>query len=221
MPFCEKALSDRYPFSRRARADVAMADFTKLFAPGGLIDSFFNENLVKHVDSRTRPWTWKRVNDVDLGISQAVLEQMQNAAEIRDAFFSLGPQASVQFQITPEALAPEAKSVVLEIDGQQIAFRHRDQPTPVAVTWPGGVGLARVHFEPDRRNIESTLTRDGPWGWFRLLDAAEIRRTRASDRKRVIFKVGGRIAIFQLQSGSVLNPFALPALSKFSCPKSM
>jgi type VI secretion system protein ImpL len=63
------------------------------------------------------------------------------------------------------------------------------------------------------------LAKDGPWAWFRLLDAAEIRRTNVSDRKRVIFNVSGRIAIFQLQSGSVINPFALPALSKFNCPK--
>ena len=222
LPFCEQALDNRYPFNRRAGADVALADFTKLFAPGGLIDGFFNENLLKHVDTRTRPWTWKTVNNVDLGISQAVLEQMQNAAEIRDAFFAGGGNATVQFQITPEALDPKAKSVVLEIDGQQVQFAHRGgQPNPVAVTWPGNVGLARVQFQPDRKNIESTLSRDGPWGWFRLLDAAEVRRTNVSDRKRVIFNIGGRIAIFQLQSGSVLNPFALPALAKFSCPKSM
>ncbi|MFD2853845.1 type VI secretion IcmF C-terminal domain-containing protein [Seohaeicola zhoushanensis] len=124
--------------------------------------------------------------------------------------------------MTPEALDPKAKGVVLEIDGQQVAFEHRGgQPNPVAVTWPGGVGFARVSFLPEERNTESTLRRDGPWGWFRLLDAAEVRRTNVSDRKRVIFNVGGRIAIFQMQSGSVLNPFALPALTKFSCPKSM
>lgn len=222
LPFCEQALSDRYPFNRRSRADVAMQDFAKLFGPGGLIDGFFNQNLLKFVDTRTRPWTWKRVNDVDLGISQSVLEQMQYAAEIRDAFFSSGPNPAVQFQITPEALDPKAKSVTLDIDGQQVAFQHRSgQPNPVAVTWPGSVGLARVTFQPDKKNIENTLSRDGPWGWFRLLDAAEVRRTNVSDRKRVIFNVGGRIAIFQLQSGSVLNPFALPALTKFSCPKSL
>ena len=39
--------------------------------------------------------------------------------------------------------------------------------------------------------------------------------------KRIVFTVGGRIAIFQMQSGSVLNPFALPALTSFSCPKSL
>ena len=162
------------------------------------------------------------MNNVDLGISPQVLQQLQFAAEIRDAFFAAGPQAAVQFQITPEALDPKAKAVSLQIDGQEIAFAHKGgQPNPVAVTWPGGVGLARIQFQPDRKNIESTLSRDGPWGWFRLLDAAEVRRTNVSDRKRVIFNVGGRIAIFQLQSGSVLNPFALPALSKFSCPKSM
>jgi type VI secretion system protein ImpL len=85
--------------------------------------------------------------------------------------------------------------------------------------WPGGVGLARITFQPPAANVESVLQKDGPWAWFRLLDAAEVRRTNVSDRKRVIFNVGGRIAIFQLQAGSVLNPFALPALAKFSCPK--
>lgn len=222
LPFCEQALTDRYPFNRRARADVATQDFSRLFAPNGLIDGFFNENLLKFVDTRTRPWTWKRVNDVDLGISQQVLEQFQYAAEIRDAFFNGNPTPLVQFQITPEALDPKAKSVVLSIDGQNVEFDQRSgQPPPTAVTWPGSVGAARVTFQPDRKNIESILDRNGPWAWFRLLDAAEVRSTNVSDRKRVIFNVGGRIAIFQLQSGSVLNPFALPALAKFSCPKSL
>lgn len=221
LPFCEQALDNRYPFNRRARADMAMADFQRLFGPSGLIDAFFNENLVRFVDTRTRPWSWKRVNDVDLGISAAVLQQFQYAAEIREAFFANGSTAAIQFQITPEALDPKAKSLLLEIDGQNVAFAHRGgAPTPVAVTWPGSVGLARLTFEPASRETENVLSRDGPWAWFRMLEAAEVRRTNVSDRKRVIFNVGGRIAIFQLQAGSVLNPFALPALSKFSCPKS-
>ena len=221
LPFCTQALADRYPFNRRASADLAIGDFQKLFAPEGLIDGFFNEHLAKYVDTRTRPWSWKRVNDVDLGISPAVLEQFQYAAEIREAFFANGAAPAIQFQITPEALDPSAESVLLEIDGQQVGFQHRGGlPTPVSVTWPGSVGLARVSFEPAARNVESVFGKDGPWALFRLLDAAEVRRTNVSDRKKVIFNIGGRIAIFQLQSGSVLNPFALPALSKFSCPKS-
>ncbi|SHH01482.1 type VI secretion system membrane subunit TssM [Marivita hallyeonensis] len=220
LPFCEQALSDRYPFNRRARADVALADFQKLFGPAGLIDSFVNENLLNYIDTRTRPWSWKTVNDVDLGISPAVLQQLQYAAEIRDAFFAGAAPPAIQFQMMPQALDPKAQAVLLEVHGKRVHFAHRGgAPTPISLDWPGGLGLARIAFEPEASNVESILQKDGPWAWFRLLDAAEVRRTNVSDRKRVIFNVGGRIAIFQLQSGSVLNPFALPALSKFNCPK--
>lgn len=221
LPLCERVVANTYPFNPRARADASMKDFSALFAPGGLIDTFFNQNLAKFVDVRTRPWSWKEVNNTDLGISQAVLNEMQRAAEIRDAFFATGTQPQVDFQITPEALDPKARSIELEIDGTKIAFSHRDgQPRPVAVTWPGAVGLARVSMEPSQANSESVLSRDGPWALFRLLDAAEVRNTNASDRKRIIFRIGGRIAIFELQSSSVLNPFSLPALTRFSCPNS-
>jgi len=222
LPVCEQALDNRYPFNRRSKSDVGLQDFTTLFAPGGLIDQFFNENLQKHVDKRTRPWTWKRVNNVDLGISAAVLQQMQYADEIRAAFFANGPNPAVQFQITPEALDPKAKSVLLEIDGQKVEYSHRSgAPVPSAVTWPGAIGQARVTLLKKKKGLENIMTRDGSWGWFRLLDAAQVRRTNTSDRKRVIFNIGGRVAIFQLLSKSSTNAFALPALDKFRCPKSM
>ncbi|MFN3971487.1 MAG: type VI secretion system membrane subunit TssM [Gemmobacter sp.] len=221
LPVCEQSLANRYPFTRRAQNDVGMADFTRMFAPGGLLDTFFNENLERFVDTRSKPWTFKRVNDADLGMSPTVLEQFMHAAEIRAAFFPEGPSPAVRFQVTPEALDPKATGVTLEIDGKSVKFTHRDgQPAPSGVVWPGEAGFARVVFEPEEAGSAATLRRDGPWGWFRLLDSAEIRNTNVSDRKRVIFNVGGRIAIFQMQSGSAINPFALPALSKFSCPKS-
>lgn len=219
LPFCEQATADRYPFARGAAADIAIADFSKLFGPGGQIDAFFNENLLPHVDMSVRPWQWKKVGDTDLGISASVLEQFQYAAEIRDAFFAAGPVPAISFQVTPEALDEKSKQVTLTIDGTDIVFNHRGA-TPTAVTWPGSVGLARVVLEPQVKNAENQMGMDGPWAWFRLLDAANIRDTPAADRLRVIFSVGGRISIFQLQSGSVFNPFKLKALSKFSCPKS-
>ncbi|MFN3825120.1 MAG: type VI secretion system membrane subunit TssM [Pseudorhodobacter sp.] len=220
-PFCEQAINGRYPFNRRSTNDVGMQDFARMFAPGGLLDAFFNENLEKFVDTTSRPWTWKRVNDADLGISQEVLLQFEQAALIRQAFFTAGAAPAVTFQITPEALDPKATSVKLEIDGTSVDFNHTmGQPAPIGVNWPGAAGFGRVVFEPPGQGTESQLRRDGPWGWFRLLDAAEIRRTNVTDRNRVIFNIGGRIAIFQMQSGSSLNPFALPALGKFNCPKS-
>ena len=221
LPFCSKAINGRYPFDRRARADVAMADFSRLFGPGGMIDGFFNEHLVSIVDVSARPWKWKELNNAELGMSETALVQLQNAAAIRDAFFAGNPAPTVSFQITPEALDPDAQKVTLDVDGQSVEFNHRmSAPKPTAINWPGQVGEARIVFQPPKGGRANAVTRDGPWAWLRLLNAAELRKTNVSDRNRVIFSVGGRIAIYNMQSGSILNPFALKALSDFRCPES-
>ncbi len=220
LPFCKEAITGKYPFDRRAQAEIGLADLGRLFGPGGLIDTFFNEALASHVDTRTRPWSLKSgAGAADLGISPAVLKQMQNAAEIRDAFFPAGPQPSVQFQMTPFALDDQAQEVILEVDGQAVKFEQGRGGRPTAFKWPGDVGFAGIQLKPPSQRSESVLSRNGPWAWFRLLDAAELRRTSASDRKQVIFNVGGRLAVYEMQSGSILNPFALPALNDFSCPE--
>ncbi len=218
LPVCEQTLNDRYPFNRRAKEEVGMADFTRVFSPGGLLDVFFNENLAKFVDTQARPWKWKKVNNVDLGISDAALEPFQFAAEIRAAFFPEGPSPKVKFALTPEALDPNATSVALEIDGTAVNFEQGiAQPSPSGVEWPGAAGFARLTFQPPLDGVENELRRDGAWGWMRMLDAAEMRP--AGTGNRVIFKVGGRLAIFNMSSSSALNPFKLAALSKFACPK--
>ena len=221
LPFCTQATTKRYPFDKRAAADMGMQDFQKLFGPTGLIDTFMTTNLKDLIDTSAKPWTWKAVNGADLGISPAVLAQLQAASEIKDAFFATGPAPAASFQMTPVALDPNAQQVTLTIDGQNVTFaQNAGQPLPTAITWPGAVGVAQVTFAPPLAGGESAVTKDGPWGWFRLLDSAEVRATNVPDRKRVIFNVGGRIAIFQMQSGSVVSPFSLPAMASFSCPSS-
>lgn len=221
LPFCQQAIDGRYPFNRQSASDVALQDFGRLFGPSGLIDTFFNESLLSFVDTTTNPWRVKRVNGVDIGISNAVVAQFQKASEIRDSFF-LGPGLpSVTFDITPVALDPNVEQIILEIEGQPVVYAH-GPPQVAALTWPGqGSGRTRAAFSPTRSDIENSIARDGPWAWFRLLDTAEVRRTNVSDRNRVIFNVGGRIAVFQLRAGSALNPFTVSALDSFSCPNSL
>ena len=221
LPFCTQVVEGKYPFDKGAAADVSMADFQKLFGPQGLIDSFMTANLKDLIDTSKKPWAWKAVNGADLGISQAVLDQLQAAGEIKEAFFPNGPAPGVAFQITPMALDPNADDILLVIDGQNVAFAQNDgQPLPTAITWPGNVGVAQVTFNPPLKNGESVVTKDGPWGWFRLLDSADVRAGNAPDRKKLIFNVGGRIGMFQLQVSSLQNAFQLPALASFACPQS-
>jgi type VI secretion system protein ImpL len=221
LPFCTQSTAKSYPFVRSAAADMGMGDFAKLFGPGGLIDTFMTTNVKDMIDTTKKPWTWKQVHGADLGISPAVLAQLQAATEIKEAFFATGATPAVPFQITPVALDPNATKVQLIIDGQQVNFaQNAGQPLPTAITWPGSVGVAQVVFEPALQGAESGVRKDGPWGWFRLLDSAEVRSTNAPDRRRIIFNIGGRIAIFEMQTSSVVNAFALPAMKTFSCPTS-
>ncbi len=221
-PFCSTALDGRYPFVAQSRQDVTMQDFARAFAPGGLIDKFFTDNLLRYVNTSTRPWTWKTGNQAELGSSDAVLRQFEYAAQIRDTFFAGGNAPSVPFEITPFALAPGLTSASLDIDGQSLTdTTASDDNVPKAFRWPGDVGFARVTFAPPSNTVESVLSREGPWGWFRLLKSAAVRDRSEANSKRVTFNIGGRIWIVDMRLGSAFNPFNLPALTQFSCPKSL
>ncbi len=218
LPFCKQATAAVYPFNRQSRQDIAVQDFARLFGPGGLIDAFFTENLAPIVDTSTRPWTFRTLNDADLGISPQVLEQIENALTIRDAFFPAGAP-SVEFQLNLFALDPAAAQITLNAHGQDLIYRHTDgAAVPVAMRWPGTVGVARASFAPARPGSEDDLNREGPWAWFRMLDAVEVRDI-APDRRRLVFRVGGRQAVVDMQTSGVLDPFTLPALHAFSCPE--
>ena len=121
-----------YPFERNAMSDIPFEDFDRLFAPGGLIDRFFQENLAPFVDTSMPTWGLKSGTSADFAISDTVIRQMQYAAEIRDAFFSNGATASFDFLVTPEALDPSAEVVVLEIGNQVVQFGHDALPQPTA-----------------------------------------------------------------------------------------
>ncbi len=221
LPFCEKTMVGRYPFARGSRSDMALQDFARLFAPDGMIDGFFKQHLLEHVDTTSKPWRWRRVSGADLGISQAVLTQFQNAADIRDSFFLGAGLPKVTFDLKPFALDSNATSVTLEVEGKTLTYAH-EAPQTTPMEWPGQAGgRTRIAFTPQLGGVENALSREGPWAWFRMLDAAEMRRTNVADRSRVVFNIGGRIAVFQMRAGSAINPFTLPALRSFRCVKSL
>jgi type VI secretion system protein ImpL len=216
LPFCHRALDKRYPFERSV-GDVTLQDFTRLFAPNGLLDEFFRNNLQPFVDTSTQAWRWQRVENVDLGMSPNVLVQFQRAQQIRDAFFGSGPSAPlVRFEMQLLDLDASAKDVTVEIDGQTATFAH-GPVKPQQLQWPGGAGLARVSFGSETGD---TLPATGPWAWFRLLNQSDLHTTALTDRFTVRFSSGSKSASFEVRVGNVLNPFTMRELTAFRCPES-
>ncbi len=132
---CHQLIEGRYPFLAGARSDVTLADFARLFAAGGVFDTFFRDHLAPLVDTSTSPWRWKEGAG---GLGPAsMLSQFQTVDRIRQIYFKPGAQLpELRFTVTPETLDASVRRFVLDIDGQDVEYRHG--PTrPVAIVWPG------------------------------------------------------------------------------------
>ncbi|TPO11134.1 type VI secretion system membrane subunit TssM [Mesorhizobium sp. B1-1-5] len=217
---CEEAVNGRYPFTRDGSDEISMADFNKLFAPGGLMDRFFAQNLAPLIDMTGQEWTWKQDARSSKDLAKSTLKAFQSAAEIRSAFFpSGGSVPSVSITITPTSLNSEVDSALLDVDGQTVQSAQAGN-APSIVTWPSGAasGSASLSLVPEMPGRASALKFEGPWALKRLFDKATITGDGANTEAR--FVIGGRDVAYTIQAGSGANPLLLPALSGFSCPKS-
>lgn len=216
---CEAAVNGRYPFSGNATEDMAMADFAKLFAPGGLLDRFFAQNLASLIDMSGQDWSWKQDARFGRDLSKSTLKSFQQAAEIRSAFFPQGGSTpSISITFTPFSLHGDADAAVLDVDGQTLQSNQAGN-APSTLTWPSGAasGSASLSLTPEMPGRESSIKFEGPWALKRLMDKATITGTDSNVEAR--FVIGGRDVTYTIQTGSGPSPFLLPSLSGFSCPK--
>jgi type VI secretion system protein ImpL len=249
LPFCRQALEGRYPVQKGVAADVTIDDFSRLFAPNGLIDAFFNTSLRPFVDTTQDPWKLRNARDVS--VSADSLAEFQRAARIRDMFFGSGTAPVLKFEITPVSIDAEAAKSILSIDGQEVAFDGTTRHT-ISVQWPGPGGerqsslsfadkplpTAAATAQPASTTQTAAaqtpaqpaaaaappppvLTRSGPWSFFRLLDSGGLAKLGGTDRYRVTFSAGGHSATYEIHAGSVVNPLSSNELAKFKCPATL
>ena len=217
--FCRQAVAGRYPFVRTSARDVTREDFARLFAPGGLFDSFFQQKLMPLVDSSARPWRFKPQGNATLGSPSGALLQFQHAAILRETFFPGGGNVpSLRLDFKPLEMDTSITQFILDVDGQVVKYAHGPQ-IPAQVQWPGpgGSKQVRVALSPVTSGTSGLVT-DGPWALFKLFDRLQIEPSGAPERFRATFNIEGRRAVFDVTASSVRNPFRLPELEAFSCP---
>jgi type VI secretion system protein ImpL len=219
---CEKAVIGRYPFIASATNEIPLEDFARLFAPGGLLDGFFNTQLRPYVDTAGANWTPRPVNGVPAPIAPADLLQFQRAAVIRDLFFAGGGNTpAVRFDITPIALDNGSNQVTLDLGGTPITYAHGPSRA-TQVTWPGQTGMSSVRlvFDPAPTVGARVFQASGPWALFRLFDQGRLQQSDSPEQYTLTFQSGdARQASFEIRAGSVQNPFTPGLLRNFQCPK--
>lgn len=219
LPKCKMMLANRYPLDPSAVQEVTISDFGRFFGHGGHMDQFFQTYLSPLVDTSQRLWRWRSDRQPSLGISNEVLRQFQRATVIRDAFFQEGGQTpTVSFSLKPVYLDPQSSKFLLDLGGQSFAYRHG--PARVSnARWPESSGRLQVRLVFERLDgRQSSMSKDGPWAWFRVLDQAQV-QTVSADRFLTTFQVEGSTARYEIQAGSVINPFLLRELHEFQCPE--
>ncbi|GHC69548.1 type VI secretion system membrane subunit TssM [Limoniibacter endophyticus] len=212
---CGNIVSGRYPFDRESSRDVAMADFVRLFGPSGLFQSFFKDRLEPFVDKSESPWGWRGTFGGE-SIPSPALAQFENADRIHRAFFPAGSeQPAVSINVRTVSLA-RTNAAMLSIQDESIV-QFADRPVSKSFRWPaqGRKNQSYIAFQPS--GIAGATTTSGDWSPFRLFDRANI-QMQGDDVFLASFDKGAQRATFEVQFGSVLNPFRLPALTEFRCP---
>ena len=217
LPFYASAVADRYPVNANAADEITMQDFGRFFGPSGVMDRFFDDHLKPFVDTSSRTWKWKPGVAPPAGVTSGSLRSFQKAAQIRDAFFTTGTQEPlVRFSLKPVYLDASVSKFLLDLDGQKFSYRHGPAVAREG-QWPGrGVGSVRVVFE-DASKKQYSLTKDGPWAWFQLLDESDKEQVSA-DRMIVTFEVKGHKARYEVRAASVVNAFSMKELQGFRVP---
>ena len=216
LPFCREAIHDRYPFVAGTSRETTLHDFGRVFGPDGLIDAFFKAHLSSSVDTASPTWRWV---DKTIGIPDEVLAQFQRAAVIREAFFmSGGKTPSVEFELQPRGMDARLNQFTLDLGGQIVDYRHGPLRTQ-KLQWPPPDGALRARLVfVDTSGGGPSLTEEGPWAWFRVLDRSRLTATNQPELFRLTFAVAGMSAQFDLRAISVRNPFKLDELRGFRCP---
>jgi len=78
-----------------------------------------------------------------------------------------------------------------------------------------------LSFAPVGGGPPVSITRDGPWALFRLLQAGRLQPTEQPDIFEADLSSGGHTLRVRLRAASVENPFDLRVLSGFSCPEGL
>ena len=143
---CPVVVNDKYPFTPGATNEATLEEFGKLFAPGGVLDAFFNTQLKPYVDTTVRPWKPQPVEGVAPPSRPADLQQFQRAAAIRDLFFAQR-RHHAEAALRPDAAqhGPGATRMTLDLGSATPDLRGGGPPRPAQITWPppqAGTGQA-------------------------------------------------------------------------------
>lgn len=217
--FCRQSIAGRYPFAPQSNRDVAPNDMARLFAPNGMMDDFFQKNLVSQIDVSGPRWRFKPGIDGKPAPPSGYLDAFQKAGIIRDVYFTAGnPMPSYRVSIRPLEMDAGITQFLMDVDGQAIRYAHGPQ-VAATVQWPGPRGSNQVSIELTPQVGTAGMSTSGPWALNRMLDKAALAPGKSPETTVATFDFGGRKVVLEITASSVKSPFRLAEMQGYACPE--
>lgn len=218
-PF-QQSLARHYPFNPGAGRDAALQDFERFFAPDGVLDTFYKENLKLFLEDHPEHIAGSKRASL---VRRDVLASLEKADNIRRAFFTRSGSLDVEFALEPLHLSSNKRRSVMNVDGQLVEFSHGPSQS-IPLVWPNTLRdsvESRVTLVPTEVNRSPrSLSKNGPWALFRLLDDADITGV-SSSAVDVRFALDEGEMRYRLHAGSNTNPFTQKLLAGYQIPRSL
>jgi type VI secretion system protein ImpL len=216
----QEKLASRYPFDPRSNKDISLQDFEQFFAPDGTLNRFYNNQLKVFMDENIAMTVGSEGQSL---IRQDVLDQLQEARKIQQAFFNRKGILDVEFALEPVELSANKRRSVINVDGQYIEYSHGPRKA-VELVWPNTLresAVSKLTLVPSAVNKSPrNIVIQGPWAFFRLLDKGEVISASATsvDYK---FNIDGGHVRYRLYSEADSNPFTASLFKAFKLSKTL
>jgi type VI secretion system protein ImpL len=123
----------------------------------------------------------------------------------------------LSFSIEPIRLTGNKRRSVLNVDGQFFSYSHGSREN-VELIWPNTLrdsAISKITLIPIKSNLSPrSIIIQGPWAFFRLLDAGDVlaASTTSVDYK---FTVDGGDMVYRINSEADMNPFTQRLFKSF------
>ncbi|MEZ8862144.1 type VI secretion system membrane subunit TssM [Vibrio sp. 10N.247.311.51] len=215
----QQRLAAFYPFNRKSKTDVSVADVKAFFVTNGIVDKFFQTRLNGFVkDSDEAPYLPGLLPGTGLSITPEVWTMMDKAGDIKSALFLADPSnILINFQLKAVDMTPNITEFSIISDKPIFTYRHG--PTLWSQqSWQGDAKFIEklgIQLSAQDSTIGQNTVK-GTWSWFRLFEP-NVNFTSAQDTQ-VEFVYGESKVKLTIKTQGQSNPFVPGFFSGFSLP---
>ncbi|MFO0684441.1 MAG: type VI secretion system membrane subunit TssM [Sandaracinus sp.] len=182
-PFAS-SFTGRYPFAPEGD-DAALDEVSAFYRPGGTLWTHYDAALASIAPRAGARFELAARLERGSPYASSLPAFLARSQAITSGLFPPGssePRIELDVRIHP---TPGAASVRLSVGGATIDYRNGPE-TWSRVVWPGESPSAGARLEVESaRDLSERITEEGPWGLFRLVEAASI-EARSGERVRTL-----------------------------------